>query len=170
VLVLRVLSSPVLKWSAFAVFATASTFVIGGYLLGFGINDTPSVSTGSYIRSFSAIRPGRYVSFCSDRPQPFLPKGKGCPFGLRPLLKRVAGMPGDLIEVTDHYVSVNGVRLPNSAPKPVDRFGNALPVIRGVFTSTGYFVVGDDPSSYDSRYYGAVPVDKVSGPYRRVWR
>ena len=79
-------------------------------------------------------------------------------------IKRVIGLPGDEIRIMDKEVFING--------KPFDgRFGvydkssgrdtNLGPI---VVSQNGLFVMGDNRDhSYDSRYWGFVPLDLVKG-------
>jgi type IV secretory pathway protease TraF len=68
--------------------------------------------------------------------------------------------------VSDSQISVNGAALPNSKTFPTDRNGAPLPhVPRGTY----HLKEGDiwlwtpNPRSWDSRYYGVVPVRNVAG-------
>jgi signal peptidase I len=80
-----------------------------------------------------------------------------------PLIKRIVGLPGDSLEISQGAVWVNGARL-------------AEPYIDGVTTACGnycspftlapgmYFVMGDNrPNSLDSRSFGPVPGKEIIG-------
>lgn len=83
------------------------------------------------------------------------------------MLKEVVAVPGDVVEVTDSGVLINGIPLRDSQPlaKP------DLPRLRGRFElkSTEVWVFGSGSSpelakhSFDSRYFGSVPVLNVTG-------
>lgn len=80
-----------------------------------------------------------------------------------PLIKRVIGLPGDLLEVREGGVFVNGQRLDE-------------PYVHGLATvcfhpcgqvwlePNDYFVLGDNrPNSRDSRVFGPVHLDQIIG-------
>jgi len=84
-------------------------------------------------------------------------------------IKRVVGVAGDVVEVHDKKVLVNGVPAydpfanydPNEQGRMVDRRDNF-----GPFTvpPNYIFVMGDNRDhSYDSRFWGPVALDKVKG-------
>jgi signal peptidase I len=84
------------------------------------------------------------------------------------LIKRVIGLPGDVVEGSKGAVYVNGKRL----PEPYLPTGE----VTGDFPKTGVgagqiFVMGDNrQNSRDSRYFGSVPKDLVVGrAFVRVW-
>jgi signal peptidase I len=76
--------------------------------------------------------------------------------------KRVAAVAGDTIQVTSDAVEVNGKIDPHAVISAVGAqtglFGPMLVPVNSVF------VLGDDVNlSYDSRYFGSVPVKSVRG-------
>jgi signal peptidase I len=87
-----------------------------------------------------------------------------CPYNSPYLIKQVAGVPSDLIEITTSGVLVNGVLQPNSkgvrSGRGVDLY--PLPVgYRHVLQSGEYFMLGVTPTSIDSRYFGAIKRDQI---------
>lgn len=81
-----------------------------------------------------------------------------------PFFKRVAGLPGDRIEVVERVVSVAGVRV--GYAKPHTREGQRLdPIAAGVVPEGYLFGQADSDDSFDSRYAqsGLVPMTRVVG-------
>ena len=79
-----------------------------------------------------------------------------------PVIKRVVGLPGDSVRISDAVLHVNGT--------PVDEPYVDLRTLDGVFFGPvvvgegELFVLGDNRfDSIDSRAYGPIPVDAVQG-------
>jgi signal peptidase I len=89
-------------------------------------------------------------------------------------VKRVVGLPGDTVSVRDGKLYVGE----NPAPE-VARFHYILMDFDNYLTDGtsftvppgNYFLLGDNPDgSYDSRFYGPVPLDKIKGrAILRLW-
>ena len=82
-----------------------------------------------------------------------------------PLIKRVAAIPGDVVQVESIGVRVNGMPWPDSAPLDRDaRKGDALtPYPFGTYRVAAgqLWVMSDHPRGIDSRYFGPVSEDSV---------
>ena len=92
-----------------------------------------------------------------------------CPGGSAPLVKPIAAVPGDDVVIDQNGVVVNGQPIPNSAPLADDR-GASGRVLRAVppgsyvvMQDSVWVVSGHDPRSYDSRYWGPLPVNAITG-------
>lgn len=77
-------------------------------------------------------------------------------------IKRLIGMPGDIVEIRKGIVSINGSPLVepyrNGFPSPDDNYGPVTVPARS------YFVLGDNRGdSSDSRYWGYVPESNILG-------
>ena len=83
------------------------------------------------------------------------------------LVKRVIGLPGDIVECKSHVVYVNGdpiVEFAKDTSANTDFEAVTVP-------ENSYFVLGDNREvSYDSRYseIGFVPRDKITGIFYKV--
>lgn len=145
---------------------------------GFGIvfNYTHSAPFGLYREQFDSevtIRsPAPYVFFCPDRRWPsmqgepnYRDPMRTCPDGFSPLIKPVVAWSGDLVAVSPAGISVNGHLLKNSEPIERDSKGQQLRPF-----ATGEYHVGPkelwvvssfSPRSFDSRYFGPIPLKSV---------
>jgi signal peptidase I len=77
-------------------------------------------------------------------------------------IKRVIGVPGDVVQGRDGAVFVNGVRLDEPYLKNLD---TPIPPFDPVEVPEGsLFVMGDNRrASQDSRFFGPIPIDDVVG-------
>ena len=123
---------------------------------GLRVNLTPSLPQGVYIVRPGTPGKGDLVAFCLEGAFADLARERGylvagsCPSGLRPLLKRIAGLPGDAIpgDLFIRSVDSRGRLMPSALPEGVIPPGMAL-------------VLADLPGSFDSRYFGLVPLDAL---------
>ena len=109
---------------------------------------------------------------CEARKRGYLVRGS-CPGDAEPMLKVVAAVAGDTVVVDSAGMQVNGRRLPNSRPLRLDSRGLRL---SGV--AYGTYVVPPDTAwlwsphhalSFDSRYFGGVPLSGLVGFASPVW-
>ncbi|WP_082928165.1 conjugative transfer signal peptidase TraF [Rhizobium bangladeshense] len=146
----------------------AATAFRGGYRL----NLTPSEPLGLWrieeLQRPSAI--GDLVFVCVPATAAFrdawrrgyLRRGL-CPSGIAPLIKTVAALPGQHVEIADH-VRIDGRSLPASVVRKIDGEGRALsPDPGGLLPPHHLFLHSPFASSYDSRYFGAVPDSGLLG-------
>lgn len=151
----------------------ASIAYIGGYRL----NLTPSEPLGLWrIEALrSPVEIGDLVFFCplvtaafeEARQRGYLRRGL-CAGGVAPLIKTIAALPGQHVEITDHVI-IDGRALLASAVRNTDGEGRALsPDPGGVVPPRTVFLHSSFASSYDSRYFGAVSVSGLLGLARPV--
>jgi signal peptidase I len=132
------------------------TFDHGEYLL----TDKVSYKIGEPSRGDVVVFRAPEASQC--------PEGTGCDF-----IKRIVGLPGDSVEITNNQIYVNGAALPEEY-LPLDFLTRP-----GAYSSNGpitvppgnYYVVGDNRDhSSDSRAWGPVPQDRIVGKvFFRYW-
>jgi len=110
-----------------------------------------------------ACLPSELARFAQARG--YLARGPGCGDGIEPVGKRVGALPGDTVEVARDYVAVNDQRLQNSATLSRDSRGRSLThVTPGRYTvrPDHVWLLGTiDARSWDSRYFGPVPIGSV---------
>lgn len=126
----------------FTLLAIAAGIMSFAYLAEITPNLTRSLSAPAFIMS-EYVQParGRVASFTP--PQGFDPNIQ--------FIKRIAGAPGDLVEVKGDEVFVNGVLIGKAMSET--RGGDPLDVIaNGVISPNHFFMAGETASSLDSRY------------------
>lgn len=152
---------------------------------GYRLNPTTSLPPGLWHRdivmlsmSGDTIR-GRVVEFCPPQTDAFaLARDRGyiqhglCPGGYEPLFKPVVALPGDTVTIDAGGVRVNDVAIARSAPLAADGTGGALPVVAaGTYSvAPGNAWVVSDYSrwSFDSRYFGPIPIAAIDATMRQV--
>lgn len=158
---------------------TATAMAHAGYTV--IANLTPSVPGGLYLanQNSTALSRGQIVSFFPHNAaaEHGFKRGWIKPGGA--YIKRVAALAGDMVCVdAELAVATNGVGEPATYTRfgPVaeaDREGRPLPHELSGCTRvpSGYFLpVGDAlPNSFDGRYYGFVPVDKITARLFPLW-
>jgi conjugative transfer signal peptidase traF len=126
----------------------------------------------------ATIRRGDLVRICLDGEIADLTASRGyvemvwldtsCRHQLRPLLKTVAGLPGDLIHINAEGVHVNGVLIANSRPLAQDGSHHLMPQqpADSIVADGMLWLAAPNPHSWDSRHFGAVPLAGVRGIMR----
>lgn len=157
-----------LPTNLFASMAVFLACIDMGNLPRYCITLTDSLPWGIYEEVQVPLARGVIVSECLPLELAQLGKERGwldrgaCPGGVAAVLKQIAGMPGDTVELGEWYVAVNGVLILNTATQKRDRKGRAMPAI-----ARGSFVLGPDEvfllatnseGSWDGRYYGPVKI------------
>ena len=168
---------PYTAWWFYAIWIVASWLFTQGFLearpilLGYDSFQLPSMSMaptlqkGDYItvdtRSFKqdGIRAdGLYVFTLNDE------------YGTK-YIKRIVGLPGDTIELTEGRLVRNGqvVIEPYLAPADASR-GHGRDLAQITLGGDQYFVLGDNrANSRDSRYLGPIAKDQLHGTVRLRW-
>lgn len=83
------------------------------------------------------------------------------------VLKLVAAIPGDVVRVTEHALYINNIKHPKAKPmsKNLNTLSHAASKYeREVTLQDGeYFVIGETVDSYDSRYWGTIKHEQITG-------
>ena len=149
-------------------FVSAALLLPGGYAVArWGLAIDPQA-----VRCLPEVR-----AVLIDRWQPPTARGDLVVFeaqGLEPafadgtlLVKRLAGLPGDLVDVTAAGDRVNGQLLADGLALAGQLGHEAADFTRHYRVPQGQFLaLGTDPSSLDGRYYGPLPQDRIRGRAR----
>ncbi|KAB1511995.1 conjugative transfer signal peptidase TraF [Photobacterium damselae] len=145
------------------------------YLLGYRYNHSTSYPKGIYQLTKQQIsyEKGQLVLFCPPNNatlqlalnRKYLEYGI-CNGGFEPVIKKVFGTPDDIISFTDGVINVNYHPIKNTTVLDHDSMGRYLPHLADfVVPSNSYFLLSDHKPkvSFDSRYYGSVPIDNIKG-------
>jgi len=161
-------------------------FLLGTRALGFHWTLTESLPRGVYQRTHAPLVRGTLVAFCLPLPQaefgwhrgyigsvPNLPVLRECPAGYQPLLKPIAAIAGDVIDLTPTMVRVNGEPMAQSHTQEHDRTGRMLPHVpwgRYQLTPGELWVLSTyHPASWDSRYFGPIRTETVIATVMPLW-
>ncbi|MBY3490054.1 conjugative transfer signal peptidase TraF [Rhizobium laguerreae] len=163
----------VLSMAAMAAILLVVTAVVGRYR----INLTPSEPLGLW-RIVPLHRPGAaddLVFICppetaamrAARARGYLRSGS-CPGGVAPLIKTVTAVAGQNVEI-GVSVSVDGREVSSSSLALRDGKGRSLTPFPSAIVPPGHvFLHSAFPGSYDSRYFGPVPISGILGLAQEV--
>ena len=130
------------------------------------INESPSLPRGLYLRGSGEPEIGSVVAL----PQPVSSRAYleslGMPADVL-LIKRVAARGGDMV-CREGLAVQTPVRQVEAHDR--DNQGTTLPVWSGCrrLAYDQFFLLGDSPGSFDSRYFGTVDRAEITGVYRGV--
>jgi conjugative transfer signal peptidase TraF len=96
-----------------------------------------------------------------------------CPNRAEPVIKVIGALAGDRVDLSQEEIRVNGTALPQSSTRMRDSRGRAVRTLpRGSYETTvdDVWLFGlQDARSWDSRYFGPVPVNAVLGAVEPVF-
>ena len=126
-------------------------------------NRTASTPTGLYWLSDELFNHGRWVVVSSQSDIAGWAETRGYVGNDWPLLKQIAGMPGDEICRTGDEIRINSE--PVAIAKTVDSSDRMLPVWEGcsVLQSDEVFLLTAHPASLDGRYFGPIKQSDLDG-------
>ena len=150
--------------------------VLGGSAALFGLvfepadrliwNRTGSAPKGLYWLSGDPFTKGRWVAVSARSADADWAEAQGFVGKDWPLVKQVAGVPGDLICRNGNEVLVNGVLA--AMAQEVDSRGRMLPAWEGCarLKAGEYFLLASHASSLDGRYFGVTGTKDLDGVVR----
>lgn len=131
-------------------------------------NATPSMPVGFYLRTSDSIERGAIVTVrAADVAPGYAAQRNFADEGDR-FLKRVAGAAGDEVCAARAAVTLNGARVAQRQAR--DSAGRPLPTWEGCVTldEAQVFLLGDTPDSFDGRYWGPTPVERIEGVWPKL--
>jgi len=166
-----------MKFSRVLIYLIALLVFIGVvvYSQGLRYNFTPSFARGFYLIQDSAApyKQGELVIFCPpDNPafklaseREYVTRGLCGAGDYRPMMKRVIGVEGDTVIISDEDVRVNGTRIDNSTIMTHDSKGRPIAAFEGGIVPKGslFLMSNENPNSYDGRYFGFVEQGQIIG-------
>ncbi|WP_426009133.1 conjugative transfer signal peptidase TraF [Enterobacter kobei] len=144
------------------------------YHQGYRVNISNSYPPGLYrlIRDNISLHTGDMVLFCPpDGPAMQLALSRDyikpgtCRGGFSPVIKKIMAVAGDHISL-DGKIRINGVLMPDYRVLKADSHHRPLPRLDSLTVPPdSVFLLSDHrpADSFDSRYYGAVPVRQIQG-------
>lgn len=161
--------------AAIAGIAFAATLLIRvGNAFGILISNTDSAAPAGVYRVVGhQIERGDLVAAClpiavaqEGLARGYLRTG-GCPGDAEPVDKIVGAVAGDQVDIEQRWVAVNGMRFAHSATVSRDSAGRSLEHVawgkRTVAANQVWLIGFNDRRSWDSRYFGPIPVANVRG-------
>lgn len=152
--------------------------VFGLFAFEFHIVTSDSIPPGLYARTWGTVSRGSLVAVCLPEEVSRIGFVNGyldaaCWNGAGAVVKYVAGMPGDEIEVQREGIRINGVSVENSAVLERDFAGRALAHMPFATTVLGknevLLLSTHHTRSWDGRYFGPVSRDHIIATVAPVW-
>ena len=134
------------------------------YRIGLSLERVQSLSASHFIVDLRDTHPDRGAYFAFRIPHAL---GTSFPAGTV-FVKRIVAMPGDLVHVGVEATTVNGLKVADTIQAGAHSLNiDPESLVRTFVVPPGnVFVVGTEPLSWDSRYWGPVPVGNLEG---RAW-
>ncbi|MBL8544299.1 MAG: S26 family signal peptidase [Hyphomonadaceae bacterium] len=127
-------------------------------------NSSPSVPTGFYLRTDASPARGAFVTVRAATVSLDYARMRRFSDASDRFIKRVAAGHGEIVCAQGATVTIGSQKLARASH---DSLGRPLPRWSGcrALAADEIFLIGDTPDSFDSRYWGPVPVSAIDG----VW-
>jgi len=142
------------------------------------VNVTASIPAGIYGRKDVQPTRGAFVVVCLPARVAALGRERGyvqagqCPGRAEPVGKRLVALGGDRVGSGSGGITIEGCHLPDSEPLERDSSGRLMAWVERdelPLQPAEVWLMGDDRRSWDSRYYGPVPVESVVAVVEPLW-
>lgn len=156
---IKAISKKARKKAVYSIFGILAVLGAGCYCAkNFMINPTDSIETGIYRNALiSNFSKGNYVSY---KPEAKFQKYIGTNYNLKKrgkeitVLKKIAASEGDVVEIKNYDIYINGEK--SGRVIKLKGLNENLPNMRKTLSKDEYFLMGETPDSFDSRYFGTV--------------
>lgn len=165
-------------WARLALIALA--VVVLGVIAGFRINVTPSLPIGLYraVGDSAAVHRGAVVIVCLSKvwnrfalQRSILGRGT-CDGGSYGIGKLVLALEGDVVELRQESLLINGTSIPFDGTREHDRFDRRMPHYswgKHLLGPGEIWLFSPHPAAFDSRYFGPVSVSHVRSVVQPIW-
>lgn len=132
-------------------------------------NRTASAPIGLYWQNNAPIAQGGWVVVSASSEDARWASRRGYIGKDWPLLKKVAGVPGDEICRIEGSITLNNEHIGRA--KSHDTQGRALPVWEGciLLSQVEVFLINQHPDSLDGRYFGPTNLNDLDGVAALIW-
>lgn len=178
---LQRLEGPRGPFAAIAGIAVAAAILIAiGEAFGVLISNTDSAAPAGIYRIIGhEVARGDLVAACLPIPAAQVGLMRGylrtgvCPGDAEPVDKIVGALPGDIVEIEPGWLAINGAHIAHSVTAAHDSAGRPLEHVawgrRQVAANEVWLFGFNDRRSWDSRYFGPVPIASVRGKLEPVF-
>lgn len=118
-------------------------------------NDHIFFKVNKGVRDYNDLKIGEFIAFKTDKLEPFISRDYT-------IIKKVIAKEGDRVQIKGMNVLVNGKKHAELHPIALQKINKTVGQMQTdyVVPKNSLFVLGSYERSYDSRYWGALPIDK----------
>src|SRR6202167_4706978 len=157
-----------------AVAAAGTAIAFERFDLRIALTDSATPAGIYQMRPLSSFSRGELVAACLPSDIAHFAVSRGylpvspiseCPDHAAPIGKLLLALPGDQVEIRPDFVAINGESFAHSATVQRDGSGRSLPRMSAgqyqVPAGSVWLFGFNDPTSFDSRYYGPLPLSAI---------
>lgn len=117
-------------------------------------NDHIFFKVNKGVRTYSELNKGEYIAFNTDKLEPYISREYT-------VVKKVIGKEGDHIQIKNMSIFVNGKKYAELHPIILQKLNKTEKQMQTdyIVPKNSVFVLGSYERSYDSRYWGVLPVE-----------
>ncbi|EOZ8645334.1 signal peptidase I [Acinetobacter baumannii] len=133
----------------------SSKFGIAVDISNISSNDHILFKVNKGIRDYKDLKKGEFIAFKTDKLEPFVSQDYT-------IIKKVIGKQGDRIQIVGMNVLVNGHKYAELNPIALNKINKTVSQMQTdyIVPENSLFVLGSYKRSYDSRYWGVLPIKR----------